>query len=152
MTSLQPTTDSARRVTTHELSSELRIAVNRLSRRLRAEKADDDLTDGQTTVLLVLSVNGPRTLSQLSEHERVSLPSMNRTVNALVAAGYVEREPSTHDRRKVLLRLTDSGTELVRETRRRRDEWLYVRLARLTPAARRALAAAAPILRELSDR
>ncbi|MBC7725751.1 MAG: MarR family transcriptional regulator [Burkholderiaceae bacterium] len=136
---------------THELSSEIRVAVNRLSRRLRAEKADTDLTDGQTTVLGVLSVRGPLTLSELAEIERVTPPSMNRTVGALVDAGYIERETSPDDRRKVFLHLSPTGTELVRETRRRRDEWLYQRLADLSPAERRTLADAATILRALSQ-
>lgn len=143
-------TEHARRVTTHELSSKLRVAVLRLSRRLRAEKADNDLSDGQTTVLGVLAVSGPQTLSSLAEIERVTLPSMNRTVNALVEAGYIEREPSSDDRRKVILHLSASGIELVRETRRRRDEWLYQRLEKLSPSDRRTLADAATILEELS--
>jgi DNA-binding MarR family transcriptional regulator len=144
--------DTLRPPSTQALSSELRIAVNRLSRRLRAEKADTDLTDGQTTVLGLLAVRGPQTLSGLSEIECVTLPSMNRTVNAVVAAGYVERETSPDDRRKVILRLSDAGEELVRETRKRRDEWLYRRLATLTPAERRTLADAAAILQGLSQR
>ena len=102
-------------------------------------------------MLGVLSVHGPQTLSELSEAERVTLPSMNRTVNALVEAGYVEREPSADDRRKVILSLSDAGVELVRETRNRRDEWLYQRLAKLSPAERRTLAEAASVLRGLSE-
>lgn len=134
-----------------DLSSELRASVIRLARRLRAEKADDGLTDGQTTVLGVLAVRGAQTLSQLSEIERVTLPSMNRTVNALVAAGYVERHPSTDDRRKVLLALSAAGTDIVRETRRRRDEWLCGRLETLTPAQRSALSEAAAVLQGLAE-
>ena len=69
------TTDSQRRAATHELSTNLRIAVARLSRRLRAEKADDELSDGQTSVLFLLVREGPHTLGALSEHERVTPPS-----------------------------------------------------------------------------
>lgn len=134
-----------------DLSSDVRTSVTRLARRLRAEKADDALTDGQTTVLGVLAVRGAQTLSQLSEIERVTLPSMNRTVNALVEAGYVERHPSTDDRRKVLLSLSPDGTAIVRETRRRRDEWLCGRLESLTPAQRRALSEAAVVLQGLAE-
>ena len=36
------------RLSTHDLSGALRIAVARLSRRLRAEKEDDELSDSQT--------------------------------------------------------------------------------------------------------
>jgi len=143
---------SASRKPTNELASELRLAVNRLARRLRAEKADDALSDGQTAVLGLLSRFGALTLSELSAQERVTLPSMNRTVGALVEAGYIERTQSEHDRRKVFHRLTDAGTDLVRETRRRRDEWLYARLAKLTAEERRTLADAASVLAQLADR
>lgn len=140
------------RISTPQLSSELRVAVNRLSRRLRAEKAVDELTDGQTTVLGILSLHGPQTLSQLADHDRVSLPSMNRTVGALFTAGYIDRDAVANDKRKVLLSLTDAGAALVRETRRRRDEWLYRRLAQLTPDERTLLSNAAVILGSLSEK
>lgn len=140
------------RIPTHQLSSELRVAINRLSRRLRAEKADDDLTDGQTTVLAILSLHGAQTLSQLAERERVSLPSMNRTVGALFTAGYNDRDTVEGDKRKVLLSLTDAGAELVSETRRRRDEWLYRRLAKLSAEERAVLTQASGILRSLSEK
>ena len=136
---------------TLELSSELRIAVARLSRRLRAEKADDELSEGQMMVLAAIKQDGPLTLSALSERERVTLPSMNRRVNTLVEAGYIEREQSTDDRRKVLLHLTSAGVELVLEIRRRRTQWLYQRLTLLDPTERENLAQAASVLRELAD-
>ena len=136
----------------HELSSDLRVAVNRLARRLRAEKADDALSDGQTAVLGLLSVHGPQTLGQLSEHEHVTPPSMNRTVGSLVDAGYVERDSDPGDGRRVIHRLTDAGTALVRETRRRRDQWLDIRLSALTAEELDALTSATAVLRRLSER
>lgn len=151
MTITDRTTEGARRVPTHELASQLRVAVARLSRRLRAEKADDALTDSQMTVLALISRHGVQTLSQLSDFERVRLPSMNRTVNSLVADGYVTREPSTDDRRKVLLEITVTGAQLVLDTRRQRDEWLHSRLAQLTPRQRRTLNEATEILTGLAD-
>ena len=47
--------DTPRRVSTSELSSDLRVAVGRLNRRVRAEKADGDLSDGQFAVLACCS-------------------------------------------------------------------------------------------------
>lgn len=139
------------RVSTYELSSDLRIAVARLNRRVRAEKADGDLSDGQFSVLALLYRDGPHTLGQLSEHERVKPPSMNRTVNCLVGAGYVVREGSPDDGRKVILRLTDAGRELVDETRRRRDAWLDKRLEKLSTDQRRMLIEATRTIREIAD-
>jgi DNA-binding MarR family transcriptional regulator len=141
----------SRRITTHELSSNVRVAVARLSRRIRAEKADGALSDGQYSVLALLFREGERTLSDLADHERVTPPSMNRTVNKLESAGYVVRRASADDRRKVLFVPTDAGRELVKETRRRRDAWLDRRLAKLPAETRALLADAAQVMRELAD-
>ncbi len=139
------------RLSTHDLSSALRIAVARLSRRLRAEKEDDELSDTQTSTLAFLVREGSGTIGRLSEHERVTPPSMNRTVNHLEQAGYVRRTADAVDGRKVVVVPTESGLRLVAETRRRRDAWLHQRLRTLTPEQRETLAEAATILRELAD-
>ena len=76
------------------LAAELRMALVRAVRRLRAEKSDADLTDGQYSVLAVLDRRGPRTPGELAAHERVQPPSMTRTLAALPSrAG--RRAPST---------------------------------------------------------
>src|SRR3546814_16169835 len=100
-------------------ASDVRMATFRLARRLRAERAVDSMSDGQFAVLAALKVHGPHTLSELAERERVTAPSMNRTVNCLQDAGHVTRAPVDDDRRKVLLELTHSGTTLDAETVRR---------------------------------
>jgi DNA-binding MarR family transcriptional regulator len=139
------------RLSTSDLSTALRIAVARLSRRLRAEKADHELSDTQISALAFVVRSGTPTIGQLSEFERVTPPSMNRTVNHLEAAGYVQRTPDADDGRKVVVVVTDSGRALVAETRRRRDAWLHKRLRALTPEQRETLADAAAIMRELAD-
>jgi DNA-binding MarR family transcriptional regulator len=139
------------RISTHDLSSALRVAVARLSRRLRAEKEDDELSDSQTATLSFLVREGSGTIGRLSEHERVTPPSMNRTVNALEQAGYVVRTADEVDGRKVVVRPTERGIELVAETRRRRDAWLHQRLRTLTPEQRATLAEAAEIMRGIAE-
>lgn len=139
------------RLSTHDLSTALRIAVARLSRRLRAEKEDDELSDSQTAILAYLVREGSGTIGRLSEYERVTPPSMNRTVNRLEEAGYVERTADQTDGRKVVVVPTERGVELVAETRRRRDAWLHQRLRTLSPEQRAILAQAADIIRELAE-
>ncbi|MEN2742560.1 MarR family transcriptional regulator [Microbacterium sp. X-17] len=139
------------RLSTHDLSSTLRVAVARLSRRLRAEKEDDELSDTQTSTLAFLVREGSGTIGRLSEHERVTPPSMNRTVNHLEQAGYVRRTADAVDGRKVIVVPTESGLRLVTETRRRRDAWLNQRLRTLTPEQRDTLAEAAAIMRGIAD-
>ena len=135
-----------------ELSAHLRPAILRVSRRLRAEKADNELSDSQSAILGYLHHNGPSTPGTLASFERVTPPSMNRTINAVVGAGYAVRSPSPEDGRKVVVSLTDEGAALVQETRRRRNAWLYRRLAELTPDDLITLERAATILRELADK
>jgi DNA-binding MarR family transcriptional regulator len=143
--------DAPRRVSTYELSTEMRIAVARLNRRVRAEKADGDLSDGQFSVLALLHREGPHTVGELSDHERVTPPSMNRRVGSLVDAGYVQRTASPDDGRKVVISATDAGRELVDETRRRRDAWLFKRLEKLPADERKLLVEATRIIRSIAD-
>jgi DNA-binding MarR family transcriptional regulator len=132
-------------------TSELRMATFRLARRLRAQRAVDTMSDGQFAVLAALTVHGDHTLGQLADRERVTAPSMNRTVSLLEDAGYVTRTPDDDDRRKVTIALTDAGRLVVDETVRRRDAWLEEALAALDDEERKTLAAAAVIMRKVAD-
>ena len=136
---------------TEERDDDLRLAILRLARRMRLERAGEDVPDGQLSVLFVLWKEGPQTLGSLAEHERVTPPSMNRTVNALVDAGLVTRDSSPDDGRKVLIQCTEAGLEIARETKRRRVAWFARQLATLAPEQRAVIDAATPILRQLAD-
>ena len=135
----------------HE-ASDLRMATFRLARRLRSQRAVDTMSDGQFAVLAALSAHGAHTLGELADRERVSAPSMNRTVNCLEESGYLTRTPDEADRRKVNIALTDDGRAVVTETVRRRDSWLEQALADLTPAQRELLHDAAELMREVASR
>lgn len=130
---------------------DLRLAIQRLARRIRSMQADGEVTEGQRSVLFALANNGKQTLGSLSEHERVTPPSMNRTVNALVALTLVTRVTASDDARKVTLDLSDAGREFIVETRRRRDAWFTTVLAALPVQQRSLLIDATPVLMELAD-
>jgi DNA-binding MarR family transcriptional regulator len=133
------------------LATELRIGLMRATRRLRAEKSDADLSDGQLSVLALLEREGPSTPREIAQHERVQPPSMTRTLTALLDLGLVTRTEHPADRRQVLVAVTEQGAATVRETRRRRDAWLTRRLAALTTEEREVLARATQILKEIAD-
>jgi hypothetical protein len=120
-------------------ATDLRIAVNRLSRTLRAQKADSSVTDAQFSALARLHRDG------------VTPPSMTKTVAVLVERGLVSKCGHGDDRRKVLLGATPAGAAFVEETRRRRDGWLSPRLAALTADERSTLADATEIMRRLAQ-
>lgn len=130
---------------------ELRLAILRISRRMRLERSAADVTDSQLSVLFVLNKEGGQTLGSLSDHERVTPPSMNRTVNALVESGLVTRSSAPDDGRKVLIEATDAGRQVAQETKHRRQAWFARQLESLDVQERAALDAAAPILRKLAD-
>jgi DNA-binding MarR family transcriptional regulator len=129
-----------------ELVSDLRIAVMRLARRLRHERAGDDLTLTQLAALGTLHRCGPQTIGELAQNEHVKPPSMTRTVNWLEELGLVSREAHESDGRQVVVALTAKAEAVIAEDRRRRDAWLKTRLAELPEAQRRLLGKAAPLL------
>jgi len=129
-----------------EQSSELRLATFRLGRRIRAEKSVEALSDGQIAVLGNLYRNGTQTLGQLAERERVSAPSMNRTVNCLEEGGHLTRVADDVDRRKVNIALTEAGRAVVKATISKRDAWLTNRLRELSREDREVLARAAELM------
>lgn len=132
-----------------DLATNLRIAVLRLSRRLRSESGQ--LTEAQYSVVSALCHLGPMTSGQLAEHDKVQRPSMTRTVAALEERGLVTRAAHPDDRRQVVVAVTDAGRDLIREVKRRRNAWLDRRLAKLTPAERGIVAQAAVILRKVVE-
>jgi DNA-binding MarR family transcriptional regulator len=149
--SVTPATTAVTSTRPAALAVDLRIALMRTVRRLRAEKSDEELSDGQYAVLAYLDRVGPSTPRSLAEYERVQPPSMTRTLAGLAEGGLVAREGHPVDGRQVIVRLTPEGRATVRETRRRRDAWLARRLADLDPAERQVLSDAALILRRIAD-
>ncbi|MET0161856.1 MAG: MarR family transcriptional regulator [Microbacteriaceae bacterium] len=133
-----------------EQEHELRILIQRVSRRIRVERGAN-VSDSQLGVLGHLHREGPTTPGELAALERVSPPSMNRTINALAEAGRVRRDPSPDDARKVLVSITEGGEELILETKRLRSAWFHARLDELGADDLDALAAVLPVLRRLAD-
>src|SRR6202167_6321016 len=134
-----------------DLGGQVRSAVGRLYRRFRSERPEGGLGDGALEVLTRLHKHGPQTLTELSEHDRVSPASMSQTVNRLTSAGYAVRTPDPDDRRKVLFRTTTEGDELARATRARRNAWLDQRLHALSAEDRAVIARATALLRSIAD-
>ncbi|WP_308279657.1 MarR family winged helix-turn-helix transcriptional regulator [Phycicoccus mangrovi] len=130
------------------LTSDLRMVCMRISRRVRFESSTD-LAPHQFSALVRLE-DGPRTPKEVAEIEQVSAPSMSRTVNGLVERGLVARADDPTDGRQVILSLTKEGRRAIRETRRRRDQWLATRLERLTDDERALLADATALLERLA--
>ena len=128
------------------LASRLRLAVVRLSRRLRAQRTSSSVTLTQYSALATLKKCGPMTPGELAAKEVVQPPSMTRVIAALEEIGYVSRRPHPTDGRQSIVELTGDGTAYVLADISAREAWLDKRLAGLTDAERATLADAAEII------
>ena len=132
-----------------ELASELRVSLGQIFRRIRAEHG---FPMGQGAVLGTLDRDGPRSTSDLAAAAKMRPQSMAQTVKELEHAGFVSRRPDPDDGRRVFIELTELGLQRLQEDRRRRDDWLArVLETELSAEERATLAAAAPLLRRLTD-
>jgi DNA-binding MarR family transcriptional regulator len=124
----------------------------RLARRLRQMQDDSlGLNSNQLSAMSVLLNSGDQLMGELAAQERVQPPSMTRIVNSLEERGYVARRPDPRDHRQCLVTLTDSGRQVLLANRRRRDEWLAVRIAELDPPDREVLRHAVRVLERLNQ-
>lgn len=140
-----------RQGTEADLGGRVRAAVGRIHRRFRAERPEGGLGDGALEVLTRIHKHGPLTLTELSEHDRVSPASMSQTVNRLTSAGYAVRTRDTSDRRKVLFSTTAAGDKIASAAREQRNAWLEDRLAALSAADRAVIARAMALLSDIAD-
>jgi DNA-binding MarR family transcriptional regulator len=136
-----------------ELAAQLRLAVARLSRRIRQQAAatGEELTASTQAALATIERLGPITLGELAAVEQVQPPSMTRIVARLDEWGYSIRIVDPNDRRVARVAVTDSGRELLARSRTRKDAFLAQRVARLSDDERARLDAALPILEHLMD-
>ncbi len=109
------------RVDPSMLSSELRVVLGQLMRRLRAEHRFP-LTHG--AVLGRLDREGAQSTVALAAAERVRPQSMGQTLAELEVQGLISRRPDETDGRRALLELTDEGRKALADDRQRREGWL----------------------------
>jgi DNA-binding MarR family transcriptional regulator len=112
-------------VSTRALAAELRVAVGRLSRRLREQSDSGDLTGSQKSVVIRLERDGPATVTTLARAEGVRPQSMGATVATLEAAGLVSGSPDPADGRQTILSLTAACRERMKVSRAAKEDWLY---------------------------
>ena len=136
-------------VDTNLLASELRVVIGQLVRRLRAEHG---FSLSQGAVLGRLDRQGTSSIGELAAAERVRPQSMAQTVCDLEALGLIVRRPDPSDGRRVLVEMTDLGTNTLAEDRRKREGWLALAIAEgLSNEDQEVLQRAVVLLRRLAD-
>ena len=145
---MRPASSSVPGLAAPEIASRLRLSATRLARRLRQESAAG-LSPSQQSALAVISNQGPLTLGALAEHERVAPPSITKVVKNLECQGLVTRTLDPADRRVCRVAISEQGTALLEESRRRKTAWLTARISELDTDRQRRLADALDVLDEL---
>ena len=130
-------------------AARLRVAVLRLSRRLRKHELAG-LTPSQLSTLSCVGSKGPVRLGDLAAAERIAPSTLTRLVNVLEGRGYLLREPAPDDARAYLVTVTDSGREVLERIRAEATSLLTDILLTLPSDQLAALDAALPALEQLA--
>ena len=135
-------------LTDEEVAGRLRIAVNRLQRRLRQESLGG-LSPAQASALGSVNRHGSPTLGELAAIEQVQPPTMTRIVASLAEAGMVTRVADANDRRSARVRITAAGERALERMRTRKNAFLVRRLGDLSHDEQRHAAELVALLEHL---
>jgi DNA-binding MarR family transcriptional regulator len=135
---------------------ELRVAIGRVARRLRqiyASESERAVNFIELAILVHLARSGPTSPSGLAARERVTSQAIAGVVRELERRELVERSGDPEDRRRVVVGITDTGRELLFDREHAVVDAIVSALADdYTPAERRRLQSAVPLLDRLADR
>jgi DNA-binding MarR family transcriptional regulator len=130
-------------------AARLRVAVLRLSRRLRKHDLAG-LTPSQLSTLSTIGVKGPVRLGDLAAAERIAPSTLTRLINVLEDKGYVRRDAAPADARAYLVSVTESGRVVLECIKQEATNLLTDILQTLPPDQLDALSSALPALEHLA--
>lgn len=130
------------------LSTDLRLACLRIARRNRFESVVQ-VPPHQAAVLICIE-RGAASAGEIAEREKISAPTVSRTIASLVDAGWVSRTGNPADGRRIILSITEAGRRALEETRKAREEWMSRRLKQLGDEEVALLEAALPVLERVA--
>jgi DNA-binding MarR family transcriptional regulator len=133
-------------------TARLRIAVARLSRRLRPTAAAGSMTTTEVDLLVAIDRHGPLRLSDLAGFAGLNPTMLSRLIPKLEGAGLMRRLVAEGDRRVCRVEITARGRRLLERIRSERNDSLSRLLTELDDTDRHTLAAAVPVLEALAER
>ncbi len=138
---------------TRHLAAELRTVVGRLMKMMRSHSSTlGHLSLTERAVIKLLAQGQPLLPRELAAQEKVTTQSMSQILSHLAELGYITRQPSATDKRKVLIALSAAGQGLIPAVREETDEWLHQALQQsCTPGELASLNQALPLLTRLVD-
>ena len=137
----------------NEVASALLLNVGLFVRRLRQSLGTAELTMPEQSTLSRLERGGPASASDLARAEQVTPQAVGPLVAVLEERGLVMRSPDPKDGRRVLLSVTESGLEALRDKRSARVERMANVLAEdFSRAELETLHAAAQLIERLGEK
>jgi DNA-binding MarR family transcriptional regulator len=133
-----------------EPAARLRLAIGKLSRRLRPTASGAGRTPTTISVLFTIVREGPLRLSEVAEREALNPTMLSRVAGALADDGLIRRVPDPSDRRAALVEATAAGRRLREKIHRERTDALSRELDQLDDDERAAIDAALPALERLA--
>ncbi len=135
-----------------QTSSDLRVAIGRLARRIKQLYEEGEVTFSETSVLSRLSREGPTTPGALAAAEHVRPQAIVTTLNGLERRGLIERSPDPSDGRRVVVTMTELGKQVLTDKGWTVTQAFATALeTRFSPAEQSLLRAALPLLDRLAD-
>jgi DNA-binding MarR family transcriptional regulator len=131
-------------------ATRLRVAIARLSRRLRHHQLAG-LTPTQLSALATVERFGPMRLGDVAAAEGIAPSTLTRIVTALEECAYVKRCAVPGDARASTLAITPRGHEVLERIRQETTATLTESLMMLAPDQIAALATAIPALEQLAE-
>ena len=131
-------------------ATRLRVAIARLSRRLRHHELAG-LTPTQLSALATVEQAGPLRLGDVAAAEGIAPSTLTRIVTALEECAYVKRCAVPGDARASTLAITPRGREVLERIRQESTAMLAESLTMLRPEQIDALGRALPALEQLAE-
>jgi DNA-binding MarR family transcriptional regulator len=114
------------------VADRLHSAAIHLLRRVRKQDVASGQGPARLSALSVLVFGGPKTLGELAAAEQVKPPTMSRIVSGLTRSKLVEVTTDPEDARRMRIRATPRGVQLLQAGRQRRITDLASNLSRLS--------------------
>ena len=115
-----------------QFASDLRTVITRLVKKLRKKSITGQhlsLTE-RSTLSLLLHSDGMLP-SELAAMEKITNQSMSQILSGFLDEGFILRNSSEIDKRKVIISLTEKGKALILQVLSERDEWLNEALRKI---------------------
>ncbi len=132
----------------HQVLETVPLVMRTIRKQLRSHRGAD-VSVPQLRTMSYIDSNEGASLSDLASHVGLTLPSMSKLIDGLVARKLVTRAGDSLDRRRICLSLTSLGREQLRTAHRFTERYLAEQLAGLTDDELRDVAQAMQTLKSV---